>query len=140
MNAAVDPALLRAGEAKGSTQSWLISHAKSVLTTTTPVRTQRQQAAKPTKCQRSRPPASEKPSMSTFAEIISNEVSDFIAKTPATKRTWLADDQHASNQTISSNSTTKPVPVANQFQPYREALAQLIAMYQEGKSSVDEVT
>ena len=140
MNIAVDPALLRTDESKGSTRSSLINYAKRVPTTTTPVYTQHPQPANPAKRQRSQPMVSKMPSMATFAERILNEFSKLIAETHSSKRTRLAEDQQASNQNISSNPTSHPVPVADQFQPYREALALLMAMHKKGKLSVNEIT
>ena len=136
---AVNPALLRADEEEISTQGSLVSHAESFPITTTLVHIKDPKASKGIKRQRTRSTVSDKPSMATFAERISNEVSDFIAKTRASKRTSLAEDQLAFNQNPSSISSMQPAPVPDQFQPYREALALLMTMYKEGKFSVDEV-
>jgi len=136
---AVDPALLRADEEEISTPGSLVSHAESFPITTTPVHVKDPKASKGTKRQRTRSTVSDKPSMATFAERISNEVSDFIAETRASKRTSLAEDQLAFNQNPSSISSMQPASVPHQFQPYREALALLMTMYKEGKFSVGEI-
>ena len=136
---AVDPALLSADEEEISTQGSLVSHAESFPITTTPVHVKDPKASKGTKRQRTRSTVSHKPSIATFAERISNEVSDFIAETRASKRTGLAEDRLVFNQNPSSISSMQPASVTDQFQPYREAFALLMTMYKEGKFSVDEI-
>lgn len=91
------------------------------------------------KRQRIRQPVSNNPSMALYAERIANEVSEFIAETRTNKRTRLAEDSLTLGHAESSINAINKTPVADQYQPYREALGVLMEMYKEGKFSEEEV-
>ena len=78
--------------------------------------------------------------MSKFAEQISNEVSEFIAETRANKRARLMENSQGVDLGTLSIPGTQTTSVPDQFQPYREALAVLMGMYNDGKFTIDEVT
>ena len=135
---AIDPALSKTVEVESLNQGSSFSPRESVSTTTTPVHPRIPK--KWGKGQRIMLTISEKPSMATFAERISNEVSEFIAETGASKRAHLPKDPQVliPNPVIQSASLSARVP--DEFQTYCKALALLMEMYKEAKFSADEVT
>ena len=153
LESAIDPALASLGPTQTalsgpstpstSTQQSvfnpIINSGQSIPTDATPIRKGKStESNKPRRTKSATPVASEKSSMTAFAKQISNQVSEFIAETRASKQACLMADSQAINH--STSPATQNASVPDQFQPYCEALAILMEMYKDGKFSVDEVT